>query len=129
MVRHHRATGTAERRADGHTRIRRYETGRSGHDGPFRALVPATITALLVALLVASAIGQARTASPAAPTAGAAHAVARPADTFDWEQYERTGAPRYRPADTFDWEQWERTGSARYQPADTFDWEQYERTR
>ena len=34
-----------------------------------------------------------------------------------------------RPADTFDLEQWDRARRARYQPADTFDWEQYERTQ
>ena len=109
MAQLHPATEKADRRVEGFSRIRRYETARIRFAGSRRTLLLAALTALLVVMLLAAAIGQALSVSPTERAAGASQDGARPADTFDWEQWDRARLAPYQPADSFDWEQWERT--------------------
>ena len=84
----------------------------------------AIIAALVLALIASVAVGQALSSRPTDASAPVQERVIQQdpdADAYAMAQWAR-------PADTFDWEQWDRTQVAPPQSAAPFDWEQYERT-
>ena len=84
----------------------------------------AMIGALVLALLASVAVSRALPARPADPSApGQLRVIQQDPDADAYAM-----AQAARPADTFDWEQWDRTQVAPPQSADPFDWEQHERT-
>ena len=87
--------------------------------------VVALIGALVLALIASVAVSQALPAGPAGSSAPVQQRVIQ--QDPDADAYAMAQAAR--PADTFDWEQWDRTQVAPPDAADSFDWEQYERTQ